>query len=93
VKTLRERCDPDLATIRNALSAFERGSDLRRGIEEARYNVYAALERNDLDAAERWLETLRDAGVMIPDSLHAVRAAVVRATTRLREEVAKAKPR
>lgn len=87
--TLRERCDPYLATIRNAIQGIDVG--LGRGLTEARRNVYTALEANDLEVAMTWLDTLTDSAEAIPADLFALKAAIIRAASRIRELAREAK--
>lgn len=89
-KSLVNECDPFLATIRNAILGLDEKDPQRRGLLEARTQVYAALERGDREAALNWLDTVIEGAQLIKnEGQWALKAAIIRACGRVREAVKK----
>lgn len=68
----RAEIDPELHTIRSVVSRAD-GRE-RQQIESARFNLYAAFEARDADAARRWAAALRAALIAYegPDELREI---------------------
>lgn len=58
MSTLREYCDPELATLRELIVTIPKPA--RSGLESARYHLYLALEQSDMGKARHWIRVLRD---------------------------------
>ena len=87
--TLREKCDPALATIRNAIKALPpRGYEqVIRGMEEARYMAFSALENLQTDQASEWCKTLEEAAMQLPEAQAGVKASILRGVNRIRDRI------
>jgi hypothetical protein len=52
----RETIDPELHTLREAAKRLD---DTKRGIERARFAIYAAMEGHDRERARQWATACR----------------------------------
>lgn len=67
----RRDVDPELHILRSAVQRLE--GKARHSVESARFNLFAAFESRDPNAARRWAKALRAALLALPDEAEQLR--------------------